>query len=108
MSTKGGKGGGKGGKGGGRGTRSALFGKRKSGQEDINNAPLKVRKAQGLKQVQQQQAAALELTLRALEWRVLGIRMNGSAMMPLRSPQLMRTPPEKAVVVLAYIDEEVR
>jgi len=68
--------------------------------------PLKLRKSAGLKEQLRQQVAAAELTLRAGEWRVIGVRVNGSVT-PLDS-DLAGVAPEQVAVVLVFVDEEVR
>ncbi|CAL1150989.1 unnamed protein product [Cladocopium goreaui] len=68
--------------------------------------PKKARKALGLKFEQKQQVARSELTLRAGEWRLEGIRLQNGSIVPLESKELEDA--RDAVLVLVYVDEEVR
>ena len=72
-----------------------------------SQAPLKARKALGLKHEQKQQVARSELTLRAGEWRLQGIRLQSGSIVPLDSKELEGAA-RNAVLVLVYVDEEVR
>ncbi|CAJ1423329.1 unnamed protein product, partial [Effrenium voratum] len=67
----------------------------------------KARKALGLRHEQKQQVARSELTLRAGEWRLQGVRANGE-LWPLSADALEALGSEAAVLVLVYVDEEVR
>jgi len=77
-------------------------------EEAVNPAPLKMRKAMTLQQQQLQEAASCELTLKSGEWRVLGVRVASGEVLPLDAPELATVTPDSAVIVLVYVDEEVR
>eukprot|EP00930_Biecheleria_cincta_P045118 TRINITY_DN31098_c0_g1_i1.p1 TRINITY_DN31098_c0_g1~~TRINITY_DN31098_c0_g1_i1.p1 ORF type:complete len:2041 (-),score=461.67 TRINITY_DN31098_c0_g1_i1:392-6514(-) len=81
-------------------------GKRKA--EEANPAPLKVRKTCGLRQQLLHEVASCELTLRAGEWRVQGVRLSSGIVVPLDAPELEAVGKEAALIVLVYVDEEVR
>jgi len=91
--------------------KQRLFGAKRK-QPDRSATPtnqIKIRKkAAGLHQVQLQQAAACELTLRRLEWRVLGVRCAGFATLPLGSEEIANVRADRISVVLAYVDDEIR
>lgn len=116
VQNSGGHGSGKGGRKGVKPGKKALFhaaGQKRKGEFSKNPlpneaTPLKVRKAQSLNKVQQQQAVACELTLRANEWRILGVKSEGLPLLPLGSEELQGLRPDQACVVLAKVDEEVR
>ncbi|CAE7534394.1 ngoBIM [Symbiodinium pilosum] len=82
--------------------------KRKTDAEDTNPSPLKVRKAMGLKHQQKHEVARSELTLRAGEWRLQGVRLKNGSVVPLNSAALQGLSPDAVVLVLVYVDEEVR
>ncbi|CAE6959028.1 RPS16A [Symbiodinium sp. CCMP2592] len=92
--------------GAGRGAKTGV--KRKAEGEDANDSALKVRKAMGLKHQQKQEVARSELTLRAGEWRLQGVRLKSGSVLPIVSDQLEALASDAVVLVLVYVDEEVR
>ncbi|CAE7458520.1 ZMET5 [Symbiodinium microadriaticum] len=94
------------GQGAGRGAKNGV--KRKAEGEDANDSALKVRKAMGLKHQQKQEVARSELTLRAGEWRLQGVRLKSGSVLPIVSDQLEALASDAVVLVLVYVDEEVR
>eukprot|EP00435_Cladocopium_sp_Y103_P030803 s1198_g7.t1 len=91
------------GKGGGKGVRKHAL---KLKAVKAAETPKKARKALGLKFEQKQQVARSELTLRAGEWRLEGIRLQNGSIVPLESKELEDA--RDAMLVLVYVDEEVR
>lgn len=90
----------------GSGKRQAA--KRTAPAEDLNQNPAKARKASSLHVQQQKEVANCELTLRAGQWKVLGIRSSSGAVIPLDDSETQAMPRESAVVVLIFLDEDVR